>query len=979
MATGTIPGPYRLKRQTIRSYYLFALVASALAVPTESPAQVPNAATSAACASVGPDLADSPDHAKQLVDCGYDRSGEAEYVSATRMFDRAIDMARRIKDRKSLAAALTGSGSVLFATGKAAQAEPVLAEAASVAQAAGDLDEMAEAASTMGRLRTMQGRYEDARLLHQRSYELWNQAGDERGRAVGLNNVGNSYRALGDYRSALAAFQQSFEVLTKAGDRRRSATVIDNMGVVARRLGDYEQGRALALQALSIRESLNDRAGVAKSLDSLSEVYQAEGNYRAALDALGRSLDQRTALGAPHAIAESLNNIAVVYEAQGNYEQAISYLRRSLALNEKDVGSRSLVVEIHTHLGEVFLRQGSPFKAIESLEKSVALAEAGDYKVQGADARYALGRAYLAAGRITAARSMLESCLAMRDAAGDRTGRANVLIELADIDRRARRVDAAMLKVSEASTVAAALEMPEIEWRALTLIGRLEAARGRLQPAQAALDRAIAIIEDMRRQNPGAEEARSRFFAERSAPYQQRISLAVAADDIQGALAIAERSKARALLDALGGAAGRVTNLTADEALRDTSLRTVLTSANIEVGVAARATVVDDAHLSAARAKRAAARLAYEEFQARMIAAHPQPHGASSDVPMVSAADARGLIGPRAAIVEFVVGAERTFAFVITSSDVRVVTLPLTSALLNDRVQQFRSRLANRDLRVDESSRALDDLLVAPLRPSLRGTSDLILVPDGVLWQLPFQALRSADGRYLIEDLAISYAPSIAVLREMVSGRRAPAARTLLAFAGPGGAGQDPLPEMEKEVRQLAAIYGPSSRVYSGSAAREDRLKSEASKFGVLHVSAHGTLDDASPMYSHLALADPVGASGDDGMLEAWELMRLHLDAELVVFSACDTGRGRVAPGEGLLGLMWATFVGGAPAALVSQWRVDSASSTTLMIAFHRAWNRPAGMSRAAALRDAALSVLGTPGYSHPFYWAGFILAGDGS
>jgi CHAT domain-containing protein len=105
----------------------------------------------------------------------------------------------------------------------------------------------------------------------------------------------------------------------------------------------------------------------------------------------------------------------------------------------------------------------------------------------------------------------------------------------------------------------------------------------------------------------------------------------------------------------------------------------------------------------------------------------------------------------------------------------------------------------------------------------------------------------------------------------------------------------------------------------------------------------------------------------------------MRLDADLVVLSACETARGRLSPGEGLTGLAWSFFMAGAPAMLVSQWKVESASSTALMLAFHRAWQGGrTRMSRARALQHASVELLRTRQYADPFFWAGFILAGDG-
>jgi len=135
-------------------------------------------------------------------------------------------------------------------------------------------------------------------------------------------------------------------------------------------------------------------------------------------------------------------------------------------------------------------------------------------------------------------------------------------------------------------------------------------------------------------------------------------------------------------------------------------------------------------------------------------------------------------------------------------------------------------------------------------------------------------------------------------------------------------------------------------------------------------------LDEASPLYSHLVLSPAGDNPGDDGRLEAWEIMRMKLTAELVVLAACDTGRGRIAPGEGVIGMMWALFAAGARSMVVSQFRVESKSATKLLVDFHRRLAAEGG-SKTAELRAAAVELLHTARYAHPYYWAGFILVGD--
>jgi CHAT domain-containing protein len=136
-------------------------------------------------------------------------------------------------------------------------------------------------------------------------------------------------------------------------------------------------------------------------------------------------------------------------------------------------------------------------------------------------------------------------------------------------------------------------------------------------------------------------------------------------------------------------------------------------------------------------------------------------------------------------------------------------------------------------------------------------------------------------------------------------------------------------------------------------------------------------------MFSHLTLAHVAGGSNEDGLLEAREILTMDLHAELAVLSACQMARGWVGKGEGVIGMSWAFFVAGVPTTVASQWKVDSASTTDLMIDFHRRLATQRSSARpkepkAESLRQAALTLLRTDRYKHPFYWAGFVMVGNG-
>jgi CHAT domain-containing protein len=194
--------------------------------------------------------------------------------------------------------------------------------------------------------------------------------------------------------------------------------------------------------------------------------------------------------------------------------------------------------------------------------------------------------------------------------------------------------------------------------------------------------------------------------------------------------------------------------------------------------------------------------------------------------------------------------------------------------------------------------------------------------------------------------------------------------------------------------------------VLTGKAAQEETVKAIAGRYKILHFATHGVLDDTDPLYSGLLLSS--ASKDEDGFLEAREIVQMELHSEVVVLSACETALGKVHQGEGVMGMSWALFVAGTPTTVVSQWRVDSAGTAKLMIAFHRAlWTamterreppaktaallhpiRSYGLvksrkeeveiNKAQVLRQAALVLMHQPKYAHPFYWAAFVVVGDG-
>lgn len=310
-------------------------------------------------------------------------------------------------------------------------------------------------------------------------------------------------------------------------------------------------------------------------------------------------------------------------------------------------------------------------------------------------------------------------------------------------------------------------------------------------------------------------------------------------------------------------------------------------------------------------------------------------------------------------------------------------------------VSKFQETIANRDASAQTLARELYDLLLKPAREQLASQKHLVIAPDAVLWNLPFQALRTEDDRYLIEGFAVSYAPSLTSLGAISGLRarpkpRAVAAPALLAFANPvlTPATEDRIKSIllaeqigqpsdaQNEAERLRELYGErQSVVLTDIAASEDRMKAEAGKHQLLHLAVRGVLNETAPLFSFVAFSSNVEAK-EDSLLEAREVLDLDLKAELVVAPATELALPKAGAIRAMTGLTWTWFVAGCPALVVSRWR--SEGSSDLILEFHRRIKTSGSKESKAGIWQAAVNqLLKREESRHPHFWAGFSVLGD--
>jgi CHAT domain-containing protein len=764
-----------------------------------------------------------------------------------------------------------------------------------------------------------------------------------------------------------------------------------------------KQSERWAMEALTLAQKRGNPDVVARALDRLARAHNLSWIKRR--EPYDQVLAMADSIESLVTVANASVELADIFNWKGDYRSSLLQSLQTLKYGNLS-GERTTILTADLGLGATYLFQGDQEMAVPYLEQAVELARETKVLIALPHCLRMLAHALWSTNRRAEARARLDEALALAGADGAVLLLSRARFSLDAHDPECAEVD--LLAAIAAGKTVAQSDLAQV-WALLSSVrlaqGRfeeaLECARigaqlaedayssvgvdealalrklGRLQEAAAELRRAVAIADDRRAFAVSEARQLQMFTQNRVHVYAELADVLVDLGRQEEAIEVVTRMHGRTLRD-LRAAEGAAFD-PADRLHRERLERRIeeLNGSILRAGSDARPSLHDEL---------AKARLDLDDFLARRaVSQRASSVRAATAAPPVQLGDVT--------VIEYLIARERLLAFVRLPDAhgavrLHVVPIAITPERLRVSVDAFVDSIERRDLRVARSARSLYDLLIAPVERFIGGARAVCIIPDGELWRLPFHALRSANGRYLSEDAPIFYAPSVDFLSKPAERLRGGERIDLLAFANATVGGDaaatiralyrnarlGSLPDAETEVKGLARIYGPSkSRLYLGSEARESVFKRDGASSRVVHIATHGILDDQSPMYSALILAAGKD-DGEDGLLEVREIASMRLDADIAVLSACETARGHVAAGDGVVGIAWAFLVAGCPTTVVSQWKADSAATAELMVAFHR--HLRAGAAPAEALRRAQRELRRNPRYRDPLYWAPFIVLG---
>jgi CHAT domain-containing protein/tetratricopeptide (TPR) repeat protein len=753
---------------------------------------------------------------------------------------------------------------------------------------------------------------------------------------------------------------------------------------------DYRASKRDWLEAQDIAKSLGEDQWVTRASGELGLIGFLEGNPGRAARLLGGALLSTMANGDTGGQVRFLELLGRGFEEVNRHAEALKFFERAIKLAEADPDC-GLPFMGYEGKAQALVSLGKTDEAKVVLENALAKARSQEKRGHEAQLLILLGKLAAQKGDRKQAVKYLEDAGQFATQAQLYRMEADAMFELAQIYRDAGDLATADARATQGLVASQRVGDRYYVPRNLTMLADLKARRGRFAEANALYRQAEDVIEGML---ISVDEPywNSSVAAAMSETYLRHFELVTKNGDAPRAFAVLERVRGRTLAWALKDKKA----LPATESVQTVALEGDVAGLQARLmqtnGAPEREQLLDN----------------LVEYERRLGLAWTREDVPNRQLPVQPAALAsvENDLHPDEVLLEYVLDDPISFCISVTRRGARVQALPIGRKEVEKLAQQFVDDVRAKGAGVETSKRLFQTLL-EPI-PEAKTAARLIIAPDGALNLLPFEALRDNQGEYLLKSRVTSYVPSGTILDVLRRARKNESAASPflgvgdVAYENQGGAGRripapdtvrgqvlrgmadlsgmrlQDLPQTREEVEEIGKIVGPDAVILLGKDATETAFKKEPlDQFRVLHLAVHGFADTQYPERSALVLGtDP--KSGEDGLLQVREIIRLRLNAELTTLSACDTGVGKLQGQEGVSSLVEAFLVAGSKSVVASLWSADDTFASALMDRFYVRLGQ--GEDTGAALRNAKLDLLAKYGEQvSPFYWAAFVAVGEAS
>jgi len=884
----------------------------------------------------------------------------------------------------------------------------------------------AEFCNNLGYIYNRTGDYDKALEYYNRSLSikltLYNEKHPDIARAY--NNLGILYHLRGNYDKAFKFYNIALNTwLEILGDKHPDVAIsYNNVGAIYREKGDYNKALEFFQKALSIEiEILSDKhPNIASSYNNIASIYQEKGDYDKTLEFYYKALSimLETVEENHPEIAKLYNNITIVYYYKGDYDKALELCNKALSIRMKTLSSTHPdIAQSYYNVGYIYHLKGDYNKTYEFYNKSLSIR----LKVFG-DKHPDIAYSYHGLGKTCQKQNDLIQALGFYQ--------KSMITLISDFNAEDIYANPSLNNISSEPLLLSSLEFKAETFE--ELYSKQTKNLEDIKISMSTYELASKLIEKM--QSGFKAEGSKLILAEQANKiYNKAIRTAftlyqVTEEEVykKKAFAFAEKNKISILRQSLAESQAKKFAGIPDTLFeKEKQLKIDLSFYNKNLlKEQEKGKETDSISIQLWQNKLFALSREYDTLIEQFEEKYPAYYNLKYQFNTISPYEIqKKIIDEYTALVEYNLGDSNLFIFTITKEDFDITPVPIDS-LFYTHANRFCGSI--RKLEMQEYlkySNYLYKTIIQPVREKITSAEKIIIIPDGILHYIPFEALVAENQNtdqgldftkldYLINDYAISYHYSSSLLAGTLTKQQKFKAANFIGFAPvfsssdndgyvlsskPGildstnlsnialrsvtvdGKKFTELPMSQKEVSSIVRLFEKNkgeAKGYFHNEATEENFKSEAVKNNrYIHIATHGLINEKKPALSGLIFSQTEDTtSAEDGILYSGETYNLSLNSDLVVLSSCESGIGLMVKGEGIMALTRGFLYSGASNILFSLWKVNDKPTSELMVKFYK--NMFDQKDYASALRLAKLSMIKNKNTAFPKNWSSFVLVG---
>ena len=877
-----------------------------------------------------------------------------QYTKAEEYLQKALVIKKEIGDKQGEASACGNLGTVFQCVGQYTKAEEYLQKALVIRKEIGDKRGEASDYGNLGTVFHSVGQYAKAEEYLQKALVITKEIGDKQGEASVCGNLGYVLQSVGQYTKAEEYLQKALVIRKEIGDKQGEALDYGNLGTVFHSICQYTKAEKYLQKALVIRKEMGDKQGEASDYGNLGSVFHSVGQYTKAEEYFQKALVIMEEIGDKKGEASVCGNLGALFQNVGQYTKAEEFLQKALVIR-KEIGDKQGEATDYGNLGSVFHSVGQYTKAEEYLQKALVIGkQIGDKKGE-AKAYESLGIVFVSVGQYTKSEEYLQKALTINEEIGDKGAVGASYLNLGKLCQKLQLTAKSQEFTNKALEISYDIQDIELQFNSHLAIAlnALEAGGSKTE-LERNLYESIQKCEEMHDYFRVKDQFKISFFDQHVSPYLLLCWLLTATGSCYEALYVAELGRSRALADILSDKYSvekevsvnpqswvGVENIMSKNALSSCLYASCFHDNMYFWILKPNKTIV----FRQTKLKKSAAKV-FEN----------QRFGGPQNIRQEQCED-RSL-----------------FSSYLSS-------LPSCKPSQDDTFAALR--LIEEEEHETHASEALTladgyNIIVAPVVDLLQ-ESEIIIIPDPLLYPIPFAALKNDNGQCLSDTFRIRIVPSLTTLRLIQHSPEDYHSKTGAIVIGEPDVSDVyyqgkllqlcPLPGARMQAEMIGRLLGVEPLL--GKDATKQAVLERIHSVSLIHFAAHGYEERGE-----IALS-PISSCGtpqeEDYLLTVAEISQVRLTAKLVVLSCCHSAGGQVRA-EGVVGIARAFLASGARAVLAALWAVEDKATMQFMNNFYEHLVR--GESASESLHQA-MKWMRENHFSDVKQWAPFMLIGD--